>query len=107
MARTEAYSMGMRCPDAWRARRGDVPLVDIVDYDLWLRRRVSGHVFSQEAGNATGHMDARSPDSKLFAMRAVDMVEIVLTALSWRFLWTSCRKGRLLQTSPPTLGCYR
>src|SRR4029077_4258721 len=51
MARTEAYSMGMRCPDAWRARRGDVPLVDIVDYDLWLRRRVSGHVFLQEAGD--------------------------------------------------------
>ena len=56
-------------------------LLDIVDYDLWLSRRVSRHVFLQEAGDTIGHMDARVPDSKLFAMRALDMVEIAPAAL--------------------------
>ena len=84
-----------------------MPLVDIVDRDLWLRRRVSGHVFLREVGDAIAHMDARAPYSKLFAMRAVDIVEIALAALPWRVLWTSRKNGRQLRASPPTLGCYR
>jgi hypothetical protein len=50
-------------------------LVNIVDRDLWLRRRVCRHVFLQEVGDALGHMDARAFDSKLFAMRVLDIVE--------------------------------
>ena len=47
-----------------------------------LRRRVSGQPVLQETGDAIGHMDTRVPDSKLRAMRAVDIVETVLTVMA-------------------------
>lgn len=75
MARTEACSIGIRCPDACRARCSGVPLVDAVYYCLWLRRRVSGQVFLWETGDAMVHVDARASDSKVFAQCAVDIVK--------------------------------
>ena len=47
-----------------------------------LRRRVFGHAFLQEADDAATHVDTRAPDSKLRAMRAVDIVETVLTVIA-------------------------
>ncbi len=73
-------------------------MVDVVDYDLWLRRRASEHVFLREAGGALVHMDTRVSDSKFFAECVVDIVGMVLAALPWRFLWTSCKIERLLHT---------
>jgi hypothetical protein len=47
-----------------------------------LRRRVFGHAFLQETDDAIAHVDTRAPDSKLRAMRAVDIVETVLTVVA-------------------------
>jgi hypothetical protein len=47
-----------------------------------LRRRVFGHAFLQETDDAIAHVDTRVPDNKLRAMRAVDIVETVLTVMA-------------------------
>jgi hypothetical protein len=68
---------------------------------MWLKRRVSRQAFLQETGDAIRHMDTRVTDSKLRSVRAVDIMETVLTALasislSWRFPSTLRNKERLV-----------
>lgn len=43
-----------------------------------LRRRVSEHTILQETGDTSDYMDTRAPNSKLRAIRAVDIVETAI-----------------------------